>query len=227
MKLGKLIFPALALLAAGQVCSAALEGADLTQPDLIATYKSEVVTRGAKPQITTWTLRRSADRVEMREHEHDTGEIWRRDQHGNISFERVFHKQRRVVDYTAADLRSLESYPSWQRVAEIADAQLFGSTLKPAGSTRVLGKTAERYKGRTGEADIEIIWLPDQRLPYKVRQQSRRHRTELTLIRFAPWRGTQESDPTSSYTRLDYADLGDGPSDPFFKRLSEHAEHKH
>lgn len=227
MKLNKLIIIALVFSAAGQVSSAPLDDAQVTRPDVIATYKSEVVARGHKPQVTLWTLERRPDRVEIRELKHDTGEIWRRDQAGNISFERVFHKQRRIVDYTASDLRSLESYPSWQRISEIADAQLFGSALKRAGSTRALGKTAERYKGRSGELDIEIIWLTNERLPYKVKQRSPNQRTELTLTRLAPLNGSRESEPTSSYTRLDYADLGDGPSDPFFKQLSEYAEHKH
>lgn len=227
MKLSKLIIITLAFSAAGQVSSAPIDDAQVARPDLIATYKSEVVARGHKPQITVWTLERRPERVEIRELKHDTGEIWRRDQHGNISFERVFHKQRRIVDYTASDLRSLESYPSWQRVSEIADAQLFGSTLKRAGSTRAFGKTAERYKGRSGELDVEIVWLTNERLPYKVKQQSRSQRTELTLTRLAPLNDLRKGDPTSSYTRLDYADLGDGPSDPFFKQLSEHAEHKH
>lgn len=227
MKLSKPFLAVMLFLAAGQASAVTLDDADVTPPDLIATYKSEVVARGHKPQITVWTLERRSDRVEIRELQHDTGEIWRRDQHGNISFERVFHKQRRIVDYTASDLRSLESYPSWQRVSEIADAQLFGNTLKHAGLTRALGKKAERYKGRSGEVDIEIVWLTNERLPYKFKQQSRNQRIELTLTRLAPLSDFWESDSTSAYTRLDYADLGDGPSDPFFKQLSEHAEHKH
>lgn len=227
MKPGKLVLTVLALfIACGQAFSVPLDEATVARSDVVATYKSEVVSNG-KAQTTTWTLRRSADRIEMREREHDTGEIWRRDQGGNISFERVFHKQRRIVDYTPADLRSLESYPAWQRISEIVDAQLFGNALKRVSSPRVLGKTAERYKGRIGELGIEIVWLPNERLPYKVKQQSRNRRTELTLTRLAPLNDSRESDPTSSYTRLDYADLGDGPSDPFFKQLSEHAEHKH
>lgn len=226
MKLSKLFIITVALSSAGPASSAPLD-AQVTRPDLIATYKTEVIARGHKPQITVWTLERRPDRVEIRELKHDTGEIWRRDQQGNVSFERVFHKQRRVVDYTASDLRSLENYPSWQRVSEIADAQLFGSSLKRVGSVHALGKTAERYKGRSGEFDVEIVWLPSERLPYKVKQQSRNQRIELTLTRLSPLNSVSAGDPTSSYIRLDYADLGDGPSDPFFKQLAEHAEHKH
>lgn len=227
MNFSKLFLAAVTLLPGGHAFSATPLKTEVERPDLVATFKSEVAKRGTKPQITLWTLRRQSNRVEMRDLRHDTGEIWRRDQHGNISFEQVFHRQRRIIDYTASDLRSLDSDPSWQRVSEIADAELFGGTLKRVGSTRALGRPAERFKGRSSEFDVEIIWLPGERLPYKVKRQSPGQRTELTLTRLAPLDDPDAGDPTSDYLRLDYADLGDGPSDLFFRQLAEHAEHKH
>lgn len=211
----------------GQATTRALEENAPVRPDVIAVFESKIIVAG-RPQVTEWTLRRMAHRVEMQERRNGTGEIWSRDEKGNISFERVFHKQRRVLDYSAADLRSLDNYPEWDKIAEVIDAQLLGGALKHAGTARVMGKTAERYRGRLGNTSMEVIWLPQDRLPYQVKQSGPNQRTELKLKRLSvTMPASSDQDPTASYTRLDYADLGDDPSDPFFKRLSEAAGHQH
>ncbi|MBI3343420.1 MAG: hypothetical protein HY028_00840 [Gammaproteobacteria bacterium] len=211
----------------GQASARTLEENAPVARDVNAVFESKIMVAG-RPQVTEWTLRRTAHRVEMQEGRNGTGEIWSRDEKGNISFERVFHKQRRVLDYSAADLRSLGSYPEWDKIADVIDPQLLGGALKHVGTTRVMGKTAERYRGRLGSTSMEVTWLPQDRLPYQVKQSGPNQRTELKLKQLSAVTPTSsDQDSTASYTRLDYADLGDDPSDPFFKRLFETAEHQH
>lgn len=210
----------------GQATARALEENAPIRPDVSAVFESNIIVAG-RPQVTEWTLRRTANRIEILERRNDTGEIWSRDEKGNISFERVFHKQRRVLDYSAADLRSLDNYPEWDKIAEVIDAQLLGAALKHVGTTRVMGKTAERYRGRLGNTSMEVTWLPQDRLPYKVKQSGPNQQTEIKLKRLSAATPTSSAEDLTAYTRLDYADLGDDPSDPFFKRLSEAAEHQH
>lgn len=101
-----------------------------------------------------------------------------------------------------------------------------GGALKSSGTGRAAGFSGERYRG-VDEAGgrIEVVWLPQFRLPAYLKRSHGREQTEFRLrrIRHIPSAAIESS--VADYVRLDYADLDDNPADPFFRRLaqSEHA----
>jgi hypothetical protein len=79
----------------------------------------------------------SAEPRELRLLKGDLEEVWRRDGAGRISFERVFHADRKVVSYSDGELRTLGLAPDWDALAALAQGQAQGQHPGPLGVLRL------------------------------------------------------------------------------------------
>lgn len=209
-------------------------GAEVTDPTVWARFESSTIQLGHRPQqeASTWELWRGTSRIEIRDGDGATGELWSRNRDGLLSYHRLFHNKERSIDYTEGDLRSLHHQPDWRLLGEVVDIEGLRATLKHTGTEDVLERSADRFQGQIDGVDIEVLWLEAERLPARVRQIYPDRVVTLTLkavqsAQDAPWEPTALRD----YQRTDYADIGDREEDPFLRGMlhhgHEHRDHRH
>jgi hypothetical protein len=151
-----------------------------------------------KKQAATveWRYYREQNRVEVEDLKSETGELWLRD--GNTQFFfKLFHADRRGIEYRMDDLQILQVTASWQQHALLIDPE-------------VLQKLTL----------IEAGWRVDLNLPLEIKRSDAEH-SETTRLQSvhpldkSPWQRRDHG----NYEMIDYADLGDRESDPFVIRV--------
>jgi hypothetical protein len=176
-----------------------------------------------EPDKTDWYLLRQANRIETLRPSGGIAEIWVRDERGDLSLKRIFHPDRRVVEYFTGDLRAMGIAGSWAKLGSIIDPTSLGQQLKRVGTTKVSQGEATRYKGSHEGQIIEVWWLERASLPAKIVRESDDGRFTLTLraLHASPppsWPRTDEA-AIASYLVIDAADLGDRHGDPFVSKV--------
>jgi hypothetical protein len=169
-----------------------------------------------------WYLWRQSERVERQDIQQGESDIWQRGRDGQVFYERVFHRDRRIIEFVPGDLRALQKYPDWQKLLHVIDPAWLREKLQPTGTTTVLGRQAQRYQGRVEAIEVEVLWLEAEQLPALVRQKYPQREEVLRLrelypLPHAPWPRAN----TEHYRRIDYADLGDMHNDPWVRRMQQ------
>lgn len=167
-----------------------------------------------------WFMVRDANRVELGKG--DYVELWQREAPDEVSLLRIFHDERKRVMYTPAELRAQQRAPAWAVLNSLIDENLLKS-LNKVGTTRFLGQTATRYRGRVGQERIEVVWLDAQRLPAVVTRRDEKNAYELRLmvLRAEPGPNWPKADlaRAADYELIDAADLADREYDPFVRKV--------
>ena len=197
-------------------------------PAVTCHFTSRVVLRGRQPQVQEWDWYwwRQPDCVETRDAGGSTGQIWESSKSGQVTYWRVFHKEKRVIEYTPGDLRALGQHPDWPTVSSVIDPTLLTTKLQPVGKVEILDRQAQRYQGQVDGMEFEVWWLDQEQVPALIRQVSEIREETLRLkeiypLQKSPWSYSQIVD----YMHLDYADLGDKESDPFVRSLTHGEAH--
>jgi hypothetical protein len=155
------------------------------------------------------------------------GEQWQRD--GSVVFhKKLFHDDRRGIEFQMDDLRMLGALPQWTSTAVSIDPELLAHLDEVQSGWRD-GYPFRRYKGEVDGTAWNITLRTDLAIPTVVAREEdgRRERVELLEVysrESAPW------EPTSStqYEIIDFADLGDRASDPFVMKVqSQFGVHSH
>lgn len=174
-----------------------------------------------KPAVSNdWFFVRSSDRIETSQR--DYAEIWERDDQEAVIWKRVFHGDRKVIEYTTGQLKAERRLKDWSALATILDPRALAA-LELRESTRVLEQPARRYQGRWGDEQVEVVWLTRQSIPAKIVRSNREgtYILELKDLRVLPdaaWPLVSET-RVSEYEIIDGADLGDREYDPFVRKV--------
>lgn len=230
-----LVFILALLLPAGSArADANTAGEPAVYQPLAAHYRETRRAAGARDhkESTDWYFIRGNDQVETARG--DYAEVWRRDERGEVTLTRVFHRDRKLIQYTPGELRTQGRRPDWSVLNSIIDLRRFAA-LKQVGTVSILGRTALRYAGKLGGERIEVLWLAKEALAAKLVRSGRDGSVSLELkeLRSSPdsrWpqAGLARAD---QYAFLDGADLGDMEYDPFVQRVlgvdSGHGAHAH
>jgi hypothetical protein len=167
-----------------------------------------------------WFFIRSDTRIETAQK--DYTEIWERDERQEITLKRAFHGDRKLIEYTANELRAQRRLKDWSILATILDQRVL-ERLEKRGETKVLKQSAVRYVGRLGDERVEVMWLTQQAIPAKlVRTRGEVIYTlELKELRQTPDASWPKVDrrQINAYESLDGADLGDREYDPFVQKV--------
>lgn len=188
-----------------------------------------------KPQLHTWYFYRDAERIALLKGSVD--EVWFRDNHERVSFERVFHDDDRVVDYSTGELATLNVTVDWAALSTFVDPSELAQ-LKVV-SKQGKGKDARLHlRGRVGQERVRIDWLPALQLPQSLTRQVKGGVT-VRMVMLESSSGLLPSWPvmggkSANYLHLDAADFGDMEDDPVVRksealdrRLGWRASHKH
>ncbi len=195
-----------------------------------ASYRVELQSGKRAAQVQTWYLKREPQRITI--YKPNMGDIWLRDQAGQISFERIFHDDRTVVEYTAGELRTLGVTPVWGELASIFDPARL-QKLKAQG--RKAGVAS--YQGKLGEEQVKVEWLNESSLPRLLVRSAHGKSVRFTLLKQPaplPESIVASHRAMDDYTRLDASDFGDMEYNPVVKKamhldvlLGWRTEHEH
>ena len=189
----------------------------------------------AKPQTHTWYFYRDAQRVALLKGSVD--EVWFRDAQQRVSFERVFHDDERVVDYSTGELATLHVKVDWAALSTFVDPSELAQ-LKLVSKQGKARDTRLHVRGRVGQEPVTVDWLPALQLPLSLTRQVKDGATvRMVMIESAPsplpnWPVIGEK--SANYLHLDAADFGDMYYEPVVRksealdmRLGWRASHKH
>jgi hypothetical protein len=204
--------------------AAGAETIDLFSASLPAVAAEFVTTRtGGKqdhdeqlplPVALSWRFWRDSRQITIERPQLGIGELWQRDGQA-LSHSKLYHGDRRVIEFQSGDLRMLGMTPSWQKLSLMLDSQLLNK-LTADEIEWTDGVPAREYRGKVAATEWHVVMRPDLGLPALIerRQGEFSERTELMQaypLDAAPWQPT----PSNSYDVIDFADLGDKESDPF------------
>lgn len=193
---------------------------------LMATYRLETTSKSeAAARSLQWQLRRAAGCVVVSDDQGRVTERWDRDAQGRIWYRRIFHVEKKVIEYQPADLRMAAVEAEWARIAGIIDPrELQQLTLQPTSST-FEGEVVATYRGMRAGVPWEIGWLATEGIPERIVVRGPGGDSTLRLI-------TKEHSPAQAgvcdipgltdYDTIDFADIGDRHGDPFIERLMKY-----
>lgn len=180
---------------------------------LSARYRVKVSLK-AKPMRPAvhqvWFFQRDATQVALLKGSID--EVWHRDPQRLVSFERVFHDDQRVVDYSAGELATLNISTDWAALSSFVDPQVLRGLRVVSRQGSGAGERL-LLAGSVGGDVYRVDWRPTLQLPERMLRTERDGRmTEFVLDQHAatapagwPAPGARSAD----YLRLDAADFGD------------------
>lgn len=168
----------------------------------------------------TWYFQRSPQRVTLIRG--DIEEHWMRDDRGTVRFERVFHVDQRVVDYTAGELSTLGIDVSWDALATFIDAREL-ALLKPAAASRGLRGAAapQRFSGKSASRSVDVEWSAHAGLPARLTRVAPSGRVQFDLLEShanAPASWPVAGLRSADYLHVDSADFGDMEYDAFVRK---------
>lgn len=191
-------------------------------PALAARYEVQVLpARGsAKVMRThTWYFFREAQRVAVIKG--DIEETWSRDEQDRVRFERTFHDDQRIVEYSTGELATLGVATDWQPIATFVDAREL-ALLKPLAVRGGGVRGAPVLVGKVGTATLRVQWSPDLQLPTLAElREADGSRVRLALKQSAARAPTEWPGPGirgADYLRIDAADFGDMGQDPVVRK---------
>jgi hypothetical protein len=197
-------------------------------PAVAAQYRTSL-DGGPATRAAEWRFWRRPDLLISENLASGTAEHWQRD--GKAVFHyRMFHEERRGIEFMVEDLEMLGEALRWTRQALLVDPQLL-ARLEPDTAGWRRNHPYRRYIGTVDGTHWDITLRMDIMLPMTIesRRDGIRQRTELIAahaLDTAPWQPT----PTRSYEIIDFADIGDRESDPFVRKIQgtlgiEHGDH--
>lgn len=166
----------------------------------------------------TWRMWRNVNRIVTENAAAGTAEIWQRDG-ASVFHQKIFHQDRKSVEYQPDDLRLSGMAVSWPRQSLLVDPEVLKRlTLKSASWHE--GHPYRRYVGEVEDARWDITIRTDDYLVVRVSRvtQRVRERTEMVSshpLSSAPWQPT----PHDDYDVIDFTDFGDRQSDPFVTKV--------
>lgn len=188
------------------------------------------LSRAGGRQQTDWYLWREADSIETANTAVAQNDIWYRQKGSDYTYRRVFHADRRVVDYSAGEIRTRQAEPDWSKLASVISPQLLKELKRGASATR-FGQKAVRYQGKAAGQQFDVWWLEQAQIPASLQISGAGQRMVLVLKELhaaAPASWPRASDERiADYGQIDAADFGDMESDPFVARLLHQAGHAH
>ena len=194
---------------------------DLAQspPPVAAEFRTTVESAQGSKSSVQWRFWRSHDRIERENPVAKSGDLWVRDDR-TLFHTRLYHADRRGIEYRSEDLQILNAAPDWAALATLLDPRLVGALHERESGWRD-GYPYRRYTGAIGEVAWDITVRTDQMLPTRIERRSADRQVEtVELLRSfefgrSPWQPAASAD----YDILDYADLGDHERDPFVMRV--------
>ncbi len=167
-----------------------------------------------------WRLLRERGRVELLHLNSNTSEIWNETSNDLWFYQKVFHNDQQVIEYSPVDLKVLGMQPQWLSLALAINPRVLSAMGAGKPDKSFYGWKTEKYKGQIKGATYEVLWLPELAIAARVKctEAGITSTTEMQkpfLMAESPWQTIN----ISGYRLIDYSDLGDMERDPFVIKI--------
>ena len=214
-----------AVFALGLCCASACADSANSSDPIACRYEMKVRSTSNSKALTqqrAWFFWRLPDMIQTQDADSDHGEIWERTRHGSIQYRKLYHADKTAVEYMPADMPINQMNFDWFKLSSMLSHKELDA-LKWVKKVQVLGRNAELRKGKANGQSIEVLWLPDEKLPARIIRKDKSTRAELRLVEISPLsqarRQPIDSEDIANYRHIDAADFGDMENDPFVKKL--------
>ncbi|CAA0081201.1 Uncharacterised protein [Halioglobus japonicus] len=201
-------------------------------PDGISGASYQVVRQSGEGGTTeeetqTLLLLRSANRVMHIHPAQHTADVWERNAHGGVHFSRFYDSRQRGIEFYQGVAAEPSSQLSWDQAYQLLPTAVLSeneiqSVRAAPGCARV-----ESYRYTVEGDTYTLEWLPAQQLVLSLTVDRGLYHMTWTLeyVVAQPDRLNEEMRMREAYITIDYADLGDQESDPFFRSLKHGSDH--
>jgi len=205
----------------------------MQQPtDVACRYEMKVIPHNKSkiPSINAWFFWRTSNMIQTQDENGDHGEIWQRTANDNIQYRKLYHADKTAVEYMPADMPTNNMNFNWDKLSNmLSQSEL--DALKRVKKTHVMNRNAEVYKGKIGKETIEVVWLPDEKLPASIIRKDKVGTIELHLVEIEALSVARQQPldvvDIGNYRHIDAADFGDMENDPFVKKVMAANGHHH
>jgi hypothetical protein len=181
----------------------------------------EAGVRNRQPGSETvyWRLWRSNDRIVIERPQLGLGELWQKDGQ-TLIHRKLFHADRRAVEFRQDDLDILGQAPSWQKLSLLVEPALLRQLQADEPETSDGGYILQEFRGLVGGEGWRVVMRVDVGLPVLIERSTETFSEHTQLLQAyplaqAPWQPTADQ----GYRLIDYSDLGDMETDPFVIKL--------
>lgn len=178
-----------------------------------------------------WWMLRSPQQLEVRDVAVKTGqisqsnnlakygEIWRQASNGKLSYFYLMHDDKRAIEYAAVDLNMMgmkTDEAKWQIENQlVTDSELQSLQKSSAKSAPYHGMATEKYSGTVNGAKLNLVWIPQLRIPLQVAYVYPQRKVTIKLREL--YKLDNEKSPIAKttdevlmdYQQLYYTDIGD------------------
>jgi hypothetical protein len=190
-------------------------------PEVAAEFETVVkqIAPEGRTQKRVWRMFRAASEIETGEVGSPDGEVWRKEGENEVYYSRLFHPERRVVEYAPRDLLLARIPTDWERVLYVVSPELLAKLER--GAVAAVGSySGTSYSGQVGARAVEVIWSEEWQLPLKLTTTEASVKTEVVLreihtLEKSPW----EQLGKRGYFVVEFIDLGDCEQDPVMRRV--------
>ena len=130
------------------------------------------------PNTTAWWLLRSNNQVELRGIDNNThklsprSEIWTLNPDGKLGYLFLMHEDKRAIEYLFDDLKILGINPDkekWEETSQLVTESELNQMKRTGIETATFqGYETISYQGEINNAQVNIVWIPELKIPLKM-----------------------------------------------------------
>jgi hypothetical protein len=173
-----------------------------------------------------WQFERGSNFVEISAPADQLAERWVRDEAGRIWYARIFHAERKIIEYQPSDLALAAVAQKWETIRSVIDPKALSSLQVASDQKSFNGEPAALYRGKLDSADAEVWWLAAAGLPVYVHKRTGAASSTMRLMKLERTATPRVAQPLNlqyeGYDILDFSDLGDRHHDPFVEKLMKY-----
>jgi hypothetical protein len=183
-----------------------------------------------KTQKQEWFMDRKINTIATFNGMNQQGEVWTRNQNGEIEYTRLFFKEKKLVEYTTGELKTQNIFPNWTKLASMFNPKDI-ELLKRVDKRNLFGKDVVVLEGEINKIQTVIWWIPELQIPAYVQQKQGNVDWSMSLKEIftqtpSSWQWADQA-TLDNFSKIDASDIGDMESDPFVKKLLEMEGHHH
>lgn len=208
------------------VLGSAAAGNAAPTAEVRAEYESVISHTQADGAPTTdrsaWSFERGSDYVIVRSADRNVEERWTRDDGRRVWYTRIFHKQKRAIEYAPVDLSMTGAITDWDQIRSIISPSALEALSKVERNAHTPVNTTV-YRGEQDGKRVELHWLDREQLPSFIQKEDRDGVQTMRLLSVHVSDDPSLQPPAidfSDYDMVDFADIGDRHHDPFIERMT-------
>lgn len=192
-----------------------------------AQYRSATLDEatGSPRRTIDWQFDRTGNVVSIAAPAEQRSEQWVRDNEGRVWYTRIFHREKKIVEYEPVDLKLSGLDDSWGRIESLIDSKVLAALQRADTKTEYFGHQATLYRGKLNDVEITVYWLDELAVPAFLEERTLKGRSTLELRGISDVvEGSSATRPAAleGYERIDFSDLGDREGDPFVESLMKY-----